>query len=381
MNCTTYSLKLDQENSDDYYNIVRDVSIKIKEKILFGGNDYLNDFMQFIVSENIELLRSKEEYGLELLLIGVMLEEYIDNVRCFKVMTKGIFVGLNKLRDRHENYKKKIDTIRGKLATKILMRRKHTYKDIIIDDFDLLIKWMESSGDFKEEIIRLKNWDLFFKEKGKYYSADMFIYCKILATQFYNISKDVLGLYTKDVNKYLDNYEKDHTNKDDIVYCGKGEIQYFFNMISAEIINNIYRNEFLKSKEKIVLLPSCMREVNTLCLSDKTYTGYKCSHCCSSCNINKLSTMGERYGLSVFIMTDECENFKFESEYNSTGAIVISCVLNLFSKNLKFIRLGLSPQCSILDYCGCTNHWCREDIMTNINLEELKNIICNKDSK
>lgn len=376
MNCVTYSLKLDQNNSNNYYSNVKEISNKIKEKILFGGKDYLNEFMQFILSENIEELRNKEEYGLELLLIGILLEEYIDNARKFNVLTKGIFVRLNSLRGKNDNYKIEIDNIRGKLATMILMRKKHIFKDTTLDDFTLLLKWIEACGDFNEELLRLKNWEKFLKYKGIYYSNDLFIFCKNLIVKFYELNKESLGCYTRYVNEYLNNYKKDHYNKDDIVYCGKGEIQYFFNMISSEIINEVYRKEFKVCEEKIVFLPECMRAKSKLCLSTKTSKGYLCSNCSKDCNVGQLSFLGEKYGFSVFIMPHQCDEFDYKNTLkDNIGIIYISCVLNLYSEHLKTIRFGYKPQCAVLDYCGCREHWCSTDIMTNINVDELKNIL------
>ncbi|MEF9991981.1 MAG: hypothetical protein RRZ84_05280 [Romboutsia sp.] len=350
MNCITYSLTLDQDNSDEYYDKVKDISSIVKEKFLFGGNDYLNDFMQFIVSENLEILRSKEEYGLELLLIGVLFEEYIDNIRNLKFFTGEIFIILNKLREKYGKYQFIVNEAREKLATSILMRKKHINKDISMEDFILLIKWLEASGDFKEEIIRFKNWKLFLDNKGKYYANDMLIYCKILSSQFYDISKIHLGKYISCVNNHLEKCKESHKNNEDILYCGKGEIQYLFNMISGEILNGVYRYSFLLSKEKVAFLSSCIGKINKDCLSIKYKNGLELFALPHNINLNS-------------------------SDYENSGAINITCVVNIYSDELKFIRLKLIPQYLLLDNCGCNNHFCRENIMTNINITKLNSIL------
>jgi len=45
-------------------------------------------------------------------------------------------------------------------------------------------------------------------------------------------------------------------------------------------------------------------------------------------------------------------------------------IINLLSGGWKAKRIGLIPQCVLLDYCGC-KHWHENGIVTNININEL----------
>ena len=74
MNYLTYSLKLDNEDSDEYYKIVSKISKDFTGKCLRDTEDLLKDFMYFIENNEIENLRTREEYFIELLLIGVVLK-------------------------------------------------------------------------------------------------------------------------------------------------------------------------------------------------------------------------------------------------------------------------------------------------------------------
>ncbi|HEY5523934.1 MAG TPA: hypothetical protein VIK26_01210, partial [Clostridium sp.] len=147
MNYLTYSLKLDNEDSDEYYKIVSKISKDFTGKCLRDTEDLLKDFMYFIENNEIENLRTREEYFIELLLIGVVLKEYINNARAFKVITRGVFSFLNKLRikSRGEN-KNKIDALRGKLMSKILIKKKYINKNISLAEIKLTIKWLQATG-------------------------------------------------------------------------------------------------------------------------------------------------------------------------------------------------------------------------------------------
>ena len=372
----TYDLINGEKNSTRYYKTVESLSVKVMGNLLIKEGPSINDFMEFIKVNKVEELRSEEEYGLELLLIGVMLKEYLSYGRAFMLISKKFFHTLNFFREKGR-CKKNIDFIRGRLFTNILMKRKYIMKNIDLEDFKLVVMWMESTGDFKEEVIRLKSWIRFLDDRTKAYVKDLLYYARKEADYLYNEGKDILGEYTSNVDRYLEYYKENHLNKEDIIYCGKGEIQYFFNMVAAEIMNRVYREEFLGTSNKKVFIPSCMRQLEKECLSEKCNIGYICKRCTNNCNVNKLNEMGEKEGFEVYIIPHETMLFNtFTKENSHIGIIGIACVLNLISGGWKAIRLGFKPQCVILDYCGCDNHWLDNRVMTSINTDRIKEIIC-----
>lgn len=219
-------------------------------------------------AKSLEIIRTYKDYGIELLLIGVILEEYVSYGRVFKYRPKVIFITLNSIRERKEKYKLHVDKIRGKLSTNILLRQRYANKNIFLKDLGLVLKWMDASGEFKEELLRLKNWEYFLIKKDREYVDSFLKACVYISDSFHKTCKEVIGKYTLQVKKYLENYKNYHINKEDIIYCGKGGIQYFFNMVSSEIMNKVYRNKFLCCDEKIIFLPSCMRQTESHCFAE-----------------------------------------------------------------------------------------------------------------
>lgn len=381
MNYLTYSLKLDNENSDEYYKIVSKISKDFTGKCLRDTEDLLKDFMHFIENNEIENLRTREEYFIELLLIGVVLKEYINNARAFKVITRGAFSFLNKLRmkSREEN-KNKIDKLRGKLMSKILIKKKYIDKNISLKDIKLIIKWLQATGDFNEEVIRLNNWANFLENRNNEYIGKVVMECENSINYLNDIGKKQLHIYTKNVENYLKNYGIEHKYKEDYIYCGKSEIQYYFNMVSAEIMNDVYKEKFLKCKEKLVFLPACMRQISTSCKGIIENMGYKCIKCSKVCNVSKLTALEKECKFKVYTIPHESLLFNiYDEENNQVGIIGIACVLNLISGGWKALRLGFNPQCITLDYCGCSNHWMNKPLMTNINYNRLKELTTEKD--
>ena len=42
--------------------------------------------------------------------------------------------------------------------------------------------------------------------------------------------------------------------------------------------------------------------------------------------------------------------------------------------------MGFTPQCVVLEYCGCAHHWCEKDVPTEINYSVFRDKLI-KDSK
>ncbi|WP_455542106.1 DUF116 domain-containing protein [Intestinibacter sp.] len=192
------------------------------------------------------------------------------------------------------------------------------------------------------------------------------------------LGDDNLKLYLPNLENYLNKYREDHYNKEDIVYCGKGTVQYYFNMIFSEIMNDIFRQDFLNTDEKIVFLPGCMTQDEKPCKRSNTSYGSKCNHCSSNCNVNRISKLGEKYNFKVYIIEHETTLSSLDIKNNKDiGIVGIACVPNLISGGFKALRLGFIPQCVVLDCSGCSNHWLYKKHMTSINENRLLSIILN----
>ncbi|CDM69983.1 hypothetical protein CM240_2866 [Clostridium bornimense] len=362
MNGNTYEIY----NCSEYYSTVEKLSDIVSKKIIDEAGRYINDFMK----ETREG-RSKEEYSIEILFISVIINEYIGNGVEFKNIPKSIFNILIKL--RNGKYKEKVDKLRGRLATKVLIRTTEFKGTMSLKELEYITRWMEATGDFKEEVERIKKWISFLKEKDDNYNSVFFAYCNKLNQWFISIGKEYLGKYTENVDSYLKQYKKDHNNKEDIIYCGRSEVQYHLNMVAAEIMNKVYREEFKKCKDRIVFLPDCMRGYERKCMREKAKQGYKCKGCTESCSIHRITKLGLEKNFDTIIIPHETALFSVSSK-KAVGIIGIACPLNLLSGGWKALRMGFIPQCVPLNYCGCDKHWRKEAISTNISIERFYKI-------
>lgn len=366
----TYSLCNGEENSDRYYEEV----LRFTDKVIVEINDYttvlVKDFKEFILKNNIEDLRSDLEYSLELLILGVFWDCYINKAMALKKAPKVILTKLSKLRDKN-TIKKPVDFSRGILGTAFLNKEKNINVEITLDSFVKLINWLRATGEFNHEIKRLKIWEKFLYTKSESEIKDIILEVLKLEQWFKEKSNEALGKYTKGVAKFHESDYKEHKWKEDYIFCGRKGVEYHLNMVGAEILNRAYREDFLKTKKRLLLLPACMRLSFNSCKAVETESGYICAGCSESCKINQYSKLGERNNFKVSIIHHQSNAFKGrEIEKDSIGIIGVTCVLNLIAGGLNAKDLGFVPQCVLLDYCGCREHWHKEGISTNINIDK-----------
>lgn len=371
----TYSLLLENEqNSDTYYNEISEISMKVANMLNIQGKEYVDEYIEFIRTNNIEILRSFNEYGIELLLIGVLFIEYIDNARAFKYVIKAPFNYLNNLRMKKvrkgKSYKR-IDKLRGRLINKFLLRKVDGQIYPTFEGFILLIKWLRATNDYNEELIRLSNWIKFFNTKNNRYVQGVLINGINMAEELYNIGEKYLWKYTKHVFAFNEKQKSQKTNREDTIFRTKTEIQYYFNMTCAEIMNMQYKDDYKNCEQKLLFVPSCLRQTKSECQSTFTLKGMKCTACAKACNVNKITKKAKEFGIIAYIIPHESSMFKYINHERKKGLIGVACVLNLMSGGWKALRIGYIPQCVLIDSPGCSTHWLEKEVMTSINMERI----------
>lgn len=370
MKYVTYNLKIEDSNSDIYYEKISRISTRIKELILKSGNIYLEDFIRYIRENSIEALRTKDEYAIEFIMIGVMLSEYGQYGYILTKGLSGVFNFLNKLREKPQ-YKESVDKIKGYLNSNILYKKRNKN----LNDIKRLVYWMNETGDFKEEVYRLKVWVKFLEKNDRGYRENLIKKTLSITQSMNNICDKSLKSYLESLDEFLNCAEERYRNREDLIYCTKGKLQYYFNMVSAEIMNEVYHEKFSKCEEKKIFVPSCMRQTEKICMAASGELGYECRQCNNSCNVNCLKRLVKNKDIEIAIIPHETSINKLKIE-RKIGIIGIACITNLISGGWKALRLGFIPQCVILDYCGCGKHWILDGgQMTAINSVYLLKLI------
>lgn len=331
------------------YKLNEDYYIKIKI--------FCDEFLEFSRKFNF---RDDEEI-LEALCIGVYWYIYGTTAMDLNNNIHKALSNLSEYRRAFPEDKLFIDELRGKLLTKFLFKPfKKNYNNLNKENLNLLINFLEATGDYVDQIPHFKN-----------FSHDLDD-CLKITKWFYENSGKYLGEYTNNLEKYLNNNRDTHLMKEDIIFYHGHELEYHLNMLGAEIMNRIFKDDYDKRKRKALILPSCMNSNNSKCKAKNSRLGRICSFCNSHCNVYKICKNNPNH--EVYIISHESTAFNGvkKEDMGELSIIGITCVLNLISGGWKSSNLSIPPQCVLLDNVACKNHWLKEDIYAKINNEELK---------
>ncbi|MGM0369357.1 MAG: DUF116 domain-containing protein [Bacillota bacterium] len=365
-------------NSGDYYEQVNQFSKQVKMKIEQESAPIITDFMEFIERQEIEELRTRDEYLFEFLALGVLANIYLNDALKTAKSSYLILQKLVKLRNKYSKLKPVIDFWRGILSTILLYsdkRESYNHEFVNKDDLKQLIKWLAATGEHKEIVHRFKIWEQYFKTKFSIkLSSDLKVALN-LANWFEEQAKEELGAHTKNVERFLEEDARDHLWSDDLLLCAKPELEYHLNMVGAEIMNQALRDDFLATEKKIVLAPVCMRNKTAQeCQAQQEEVGLRCTYCDRDCNINLISSLGSRGEFEVVLINHSSDFSKYLKQWakqSEVGLIGITCVLNLLAAGYELQKLNISGQCIVLDYSGCKQHWSPKGVVTEINLDKL----------
>ena len=379
----TYSL-LDESGSSNkfYIDIAGFTDLSVLEANI-SLKQYVDSYYSFLEKNKLEILRSKNEYLLELMMIGIFWSNYIQKAENTSYLSRAILKNLYLLRKSNKALKPLADKLRGYLAFAMLNKgRKNKLEQNTLVSYTNLLNWLIATGEFNEEVIRLKPWAEFYKTKTDL-EVNIILESAITASvKFTNNARSVLGKYTNHVHDFINNSLEQYKQREDYFFTSRHENEYFLNMFGAEIMNRQLRSEFEKTQKKAVLLPTCMRiPPKTGCKAISDGKELVCMQCNSDCNIGKIARIFNKEYITPYLIPHSSDFSKFLIKWKDnkdTGLIGVACVLNLLTGGYEMKRLHIASQCVFLDYCGCKNHWDSEGFFTNLNCNKLRQIIIGK---
>lgn len=379
----TYLLRENQSQSDGFYKELSGFTDEVLAEIDSLTHSAVEGYMFYRLRKKGSKLCSKEEHYFELLVLGTLWEVYSGDASGLDEIPQQLLTGLAKLRRQGGSLKPGIDFIRGILSTIFLSPDlyDHIFKlDVSVKHLHRLLDWLAATGEFSQETSRLRQWEEYLNTKTDREAEDILATAITLASWFDDRSGEVLGRYTGNVDKYLNEMRPEHYWHEDVIFCGRRRVEYHLNMVGAEIMNRAFRERFIKTSKKAVLIPACMRMLpDDECKGRTDDSGFHCAGCTAECSVFRLTMLGRDKGFSVQVVSHESSisaNRTNPVLLNSdTGVVGVACVLNLISGGWLLDGMDVPAQCVFLDYCGCKNHWSREGIPTEINIEQLKRVL------
>lgn len=378
----TYSLRDDEQTSNNYYS----AAALFTDEVLIEARKLLHEkvgsYISCLKRKNERIIPSEEEGYLELLILGTLWKIYSGDSMKLGETSAGILTALSKMRQEFVKIKHGVDAVKGILSTMLLAP--DLYDNMLVanpdsNSFDRLLVWLAATGEFKQEVKRLKKWREYLAALPHNTAVDVLESVLTLAVWFEIKSMEALGRFTTNVERYLNEVRPERYWHEDVIFCGRRRVEYHLNMVGAEIMNRAYRNEFLGKRKKVIVLPSCMRILSgTKCGAKEQEGTLVCSGCSKTCIVNKTSSVGKKHGFPVVMVPHESSISNSKNDLlldKDTGVIGVACVLNLISGGWMLREKGIPAQCVLLDYCGCKNHWHNEGLPTELNMTQLKRVM------
>lgn len=242
---------------------------------------------------------------------------------------------------------------------------------------DGLLVWLDATGDFPHEVKRMEIWNSYFKtlQSDKYNDLSDRIFN--FADWFNKEATVQLGKFTTGVRCFLEQHEKLYIGREDYFFTGRLENAYYLNMVGAAIMNRCLKPQFNKTKQKIVMLPSCMIK-NKDCKAKQQGLVSICRHCTADCPVSITTLALQNEKVSTIIIehsSDFSKSLKEWSDQSHTGLIGTACVLNLLEGGFEMKKNNIPSQCIFLDHSCCQKHWGIKDEPSRINETQLLKII------
>jgi hypothetical protein len=377
----TYGLNLDHKGSDLYYQEVSAFSDTFLEYAEQLAGKILFEFQTHVEQKMLETIRTPAEYFFEYLTLGMLDRLYSAEAGKLPRPSQKILSWLFQARTKYLVLKPIIDRVRGILSGLLVRLEKASVQaQPNKENLEQLLKWMEATGEFSEETKRLALWASFLESLSTEKQTECLETARSLAEWFTDESKLALGKFTPNVDNFLIEKHPGYKWREDKFFCGRKREEYHLNMVGTEILNRSFREEFLTTDKKIILLPPCMQaRQDGSCEAVETPFGDQCAHCTPGCRIHQISLLGDKYGFQVAIIPHELSVFSSGAMKAPTnhrvGIVGVSCPVTNVTGGWETKNLGVPAQGVLLDYCGCHWHWHDKGIPTEVNVKQLMKVI------
>lgn len=373
-----YDLRDEAGNSDGFYCVLSQFSDELLERIERRISGLLDGYAGYLRVFKLETARSRGEYALEFMMLGMAWRRYEAAARNTPEFCVQVAETLLWMRRRAGRLKPLVDALRAVQAYYRFvpaLKRGGEMEGTALARLARLIAWMRATGELEEEALRLENWRGFLMTRAADKAEYWIEVAEELFDEFESEASARIGRYTRGVKGFLD---QDYTRRgcrEDALFCGRTEAEYHLNMVAAEIMNRGLRKGFDRMKRRVVLVPACMRGAKaTSCRALVKGVDIMCTACDPECAVNRITRRMRRMGAKVYLVPHSTgfgrwlDRWQRESD---VGVIAVACVLNILPGGYEMRARQIPSQCVPLDYPGCKKHWSREGIPTGVNEERL----------
>jgi hypothetical protein len=383
-----YDLRLDEDSSQRFYGDIAAFSSRVVAEIENRGAAVLDGYTRYVTDTLHEVFRSRGEYGLELLTLGMAIRLYSGMAAATPDWVIALARQLCRLRRRSPRIKPAIDFLRAGLF-QLFMRRKprarhkaprpgsqavNTYATL-----PRLIAWLHATGEFEQEAGRLENWRSYLGQLPLGEAEEYVAISLSLFDWFAREAEGALGIYTRGVAHFLETTYAARFWREDQIFCGRQPVEYHLGMVAAEVMNHGLRAKFDRRPKKVLLVPTCMRGARAdECKAVVRGLDMTCAGCDPDCAINRISKRMRAKGVQVFMVPHSTGFSRWLERWQNdpgVGVAAVACLMNILAGGYEMRARGIASQCVPLDYPGCKKHWTRDGVPTGANEDRLVQIV------
>jgi hypothetical protein len=377
----TYSLRGSDSNSDRYYEIIRNFA----DEVIDRGRNVLETYREeqelYLSVQDVLVPVTQEESIFTLLIFGVLWKVYGEPLEGRDSFFPGSTLHATGFGTNDQQDSQPIGII--KQARRILSvpvrlsLRGERQRGI---GFDAWLERLEETGELSGEVRRLTILCDLLRRLIPTRRRNLLGKIAQFALWFEARSLAVLGEFTPNVEKYLADVQGRKDTCDDAFFCGRQRVEYHLYMVGTELLNRAYRQAFLATDRKVILLPPCMKiQPASNCKAERHGTSTRCAGCTPACRIHHVSSLCRKLGSEAVILEGDLTTFTQHMVQNireiNAGVIGVSCVLTNAPGGFAARDAGIDAQGVLLDYCGCWWHWHEDGIPTDLNLRQLASVL------
>ncbi len=371
---TPYRLRDAKGNSDGFYDRLSECADRVEALQEAFASTILDEYQSFAEARGESPPRSRSEYGLELLTLALFRRRYLHASQRTPLVWIWLSRALLLVRSRFPRLKRLVDPLRGLVLGHFFLpalRAPRPARPPHLAAQRRMLLWMNASGEFREEVRRLRGWHEYLTRMGDARSKRLLRSASLLWLMVRETAQSLLGPYTEGVTDHQARHLEAHRFREDVLLLAKGRDEYHLSIVGAELMNRSLRAAFEATARRIVLVPGCMRaRSGSDCRAKVRGLDVVCTGCEPACAVFQLRHTGSREGFAVRIVPHSSTFTRWLEAYRrvpATGLIPIACPLHLMAGGYEVRRLGLRAHCVLLDYCGCRQHWATEGVPTAVN--------------
>lgn len=378
----TYQLNPSGDAGNSFYTTLQTCTNELMGFLNPLVEKYTISYIEYLKKQQTESVRSSDEYCFELVILGILWNNHHQKAKNSIGFINRLLTNLYEMRTTYPKLKNSIDKVRGLTSTLFL------YQDLPeqnglklpsdLNDFAKLLSWMQATGEYKQEYLRLLEWVAFLKFSNVDFEGFRQDVLRA-ATIFEWLSVKYLRQYTASVRNYVAENKSRYEWKENVLFCSRPVNEYHLNMVGAEIMNRALKSGFDSAEKKVVLLPACMRLfTDERCKAEVNGLDLVCASCNSACNVARTAKQGQREGFTVRLIPHSSGFSDWLKQWEGTkdtGVVGVACVLNLLTGGYEMQSLKIPAQCVFLEHTACEKHWQKNHYPAAIEAGQLSKIL------